>query len=206
MSHDQAFELLPWLVNGSLGAPERDAVEEHLRSCLPCRRELKMQRHLHEALRAQPAVHLSPHGGYDALTRQLAGTAPRADRQASASLLGRFATAVAAGVVLVAVLFWLAPVQETPQGRYETLTAPGPTAATDFDMVFVDSITAAELQALLEEIDAEIAAGPTAVGRYTVRLRQGGLDDDAVTAVLARLNTDPRVRFAGRALAAEEGL
>ena len=95
ISHDQAFELLPWLVNGSLAAGERDAVEEHLRSCLPCRRELKMQRHLHEALRAQAAVHLSPHSGFETLTRQLSGTAPPAARPVWRSV-GRFAAAAAA--------------------------------------------------------------------------------------------------------------
>ena len=37
-------------------------------------------------------------------------------------------------------------------------------------MIFVQSVTAAEMQQLLDEIDGSIAAGPSDVGRYTVRL------------------------------------
>ena len=71
--HSRAFELLPWLVNGSLGAEERDAVEQHVRSCLACHRELKEQQRLRAALRAQPAVHLSPQTNFEKLARSLDG-------------------------------------------------------------------------------------------------------------------------------------
>jgi hypothetical protein len=37
IGHARAFELLPWFVNGSLAADERDAVELHVRSCIMCR-------------------------------------------------------------------------------------------------------------------------------------------------------------------------
>ena len=41
IGHERAFELLPWLVNGSLSGHERDEVEQHTRVCLLCRRELE---------------------------------------------------------------------------------------------------------------------------------------------------------------------
>lgn len=205
ISHDQAFELLPWLVNGSLAAGEREAVEEHLRSCLSCRRELKMQRHLHEALRAQSAVHLSPHSGFEALSRQLSGTAPPPGRPVWRSI-GRIVAAAAAGIALVALLLWLAPNDGSETGRYQTLTAPAPAQSTgELDVVFTDTVTAAEINALLADIGAEIAAGPTELGRYTLRLRDSQRDEAAVTALVGRLAADPRVRFAGRAMAAWDG-
>ena len=37
--HAAAFELLPWLVNGTLSATERGEVLGHLDDCLVCRRE-----------------------------------------------------------------------------------------------------------------------------------------------------------------------
>lgn len=40
MDCTHATEVLPWFLNGTLGAEERRAVEEHLESCEDCRREL----------------------------------------------------------------------------------------------------------------------------------------------------------------------
>jgi hypothetical protein len=39
-SHEQARELLPWLVNDSLAANERTLVREHAKNCVICRKEL----------------------------------------------------------------------------------------------------------------------------------------------------------------------
>jgi hypothetical protein len=82
IEHEQAFELLPWLVNGRLEPPERDAVEAHLRSCLPCRRELKEQQRLRTALREHPAVHISPQTSFERLARRLAEPAVTPPRPA----------------------------------------------------------------------------------------------------------------------------
>jgi anti-sigma factor RsiW len=41
MNCDQAIEFLPWLLNGSLEATERDEVERHLATCERCRAALK---------------------------------------------------------------------------------------------------------------------------------------------------------------------
>src|SRR5580693_2827468 len=40
MTCDQTSERLPWLLNGTLDAAERQEVEEHLRSCPACRKAL----------------------------------------------------------------------------------------------------------------------------------------------------------------------
>jgi len=69
--HDRAFGLLPWLVNGTLDATERDAVEQHARTCMVCRRELKEQRHLKAIVAEQPTIHVSAHVGLAELDRRL---------------------------------------------------------------------------------------------------------------------------------------
>jgi Putative zinc-finger len=201
--HERAFELLPWLVNGSLATREREAVEEHLRTCLPCRRELKEQRHLHEVLRTQPAVHISPQTGFEDLSRQMA-TGPRGRRfRRPLGPIGRFASVAAAGVALVAALFWLAPLEERGAAAdYRTLAAGADASGARIDLIFVQSITAAQMQAVLDELGGEVAAGPTDLGRYTVQLDRDASEAE-IAALLERLRTDPRVRFAGRALAAE---
>jgi hypothetical protein len=200
--HERAFELLPWLVNGSLETREREAVEEHLRTCLPCRRELKEQRHLQEVLRTQPAVHISPQTGFDDLNRQMA-VGPRGGRNRQpAGPIARFASVAAAGVALLAVLLWLAPANERSADDYRTLAAPADASGARVDLIFVQSTTAAQMQAVLDELGGEIAAGPTDLGRYTVQLDRE-VREAEITALLERLRNDPRVRFAGRALAAE---
>jgi Putative zinc-finger len=47
-------ELLPWWLNGTLGADERRAVEEHLAACESCRRELDETRAAAAVYRAHP--------------------------------------------------------------------------------------------------------------------------------------------------------
>lgn len=201
IEHERAFDLLPWLVNGSLTGREREAVEEHLRTCLSCRRELKEQQRLRVAVRAQPTVHLSPQGNFDKLARAL-GTVPAREQAGPwRPAFARFAAVAAAGMALLAVLLWLAPATFDGGAEYRTLASPGG-GATEIDVVFAPSITAAEIEALLDDVDGEIAAGPSDLGRYTVRL--AGADAAARRdGALARLRADARVRFAGPALTEE---
>jgi len=208
ITHTRAFELLPWLVNGSLRPHERDAVEQHVRSCLSCHRELKEQQRLRVALRAQPVVHISPQTGLEKLARALDGEPVLAERAARRPLdaLPRFALVAAAAVLVVGGLLWLTPLTRHDtrgDGAYETLVSGRQAARGELDVVFVQSITAAQMQSLLQEIGGSIAAGPTGAGRYRVRLDDRSPSDAQLDALLARLAKDPRVRFAARALAAE---
>lgn len=208
ITHTRAFELLPWLVNGSLPAEERDLVEQHVRSCLSCHRELKEQQRLRAALRSQPAVHISAQSGFEKLTRTLGGTPalPIARRARPLAAFARFAVVGAAGVALLGMLLWLVP--QPRDDRYaptfETLaTQPAGETPTAIDVIFARSITAAEMQRLLAEIAGSIVAGPSNVGRYTVRLDAATARAADIDALLTRLQKDPRVRFAGRSLAPE---
>jgi hypothetical protein len=203
ITHSRAFELLPWLVNGSLSAAERDAVEQHVRNCLSCHRELKEQQRLRVAVRSQPTVHLSAQTGYERLTRALGE--PSSLRQQPRRVMDRFirfGTVAAAGLAVVAMLLWVVPApRDVRDGNtYETLATPETHARGDVDVVFVHSITAAEIQALLAQIDGSIAGGPTDAGRYTIRLDDESVTDAQLDALVARLAADPRIRFAGRTL------
>jgi len=204
--HSRAFELLPWLVNGSLGAEERDAVEQHVRSCLACHRELKEQQRLRAALRAQPAVHLSPQTNFEKLARTLDGQPVLGARPARRfEPVLRFAAAAAVAAIAVGAVLWLSPTHLDTRGDYQTL-AKGHTAAPgEIDIVFGQSVTQVEMQSLLDEIGGKIDAGPSGVGRYRVRLETPVADDARLDALLAKLNKDPRVRFAVRALTEETG-
>lgn len=205
LGHERAFELLPWLVNGTLAPAERDAVEHHARACIACRRELKEQLRLHAAVRSQPAVHVSVQAGFEALDRQIAGAAR--ERRKTKSWARRyaamrpFAVAAAAGVALLAFLLWLTPPANIDPARYATLGTPASDDAALIDLVFAQQTTDAEMRAVLAGIGGEIVAGPSAVGRYRVRLASN-TDEASIKRLLDTLSKDPRVRFAGRSLAA----
>ncbi len=203
MPHSRAFELLPWLVNGTLGVPERVAAEEHVRSCIVCRREMKEQQSLHTAVRARRTTDISAEAGFDLMARELdeearAAGAPWRKRSAA---LAPFAVAAAAGIAVLAMLLWFTPLPEPATARYTTLATPADSNTVLLDVVFAADTTAAEMQALLDDIGGEIVAGPSDAGRYNVRLVEGVVDDARLGEALGVLAADRHVRFAGRSLA-----
>jgi anti-sigma factor RsiW len=206
ITHLRAFELLPWLVNGSLDAEERDAVEQHVRSCLACHRELKEQQRLRAALRAQPAVHLAPQTNFEKLARTLDGQPTvGASRARRFTPLVRFAAAAAVALIGVGAVLWLSGSRLDKGADYQTLASGAAAPRGELDIVFGQAVTQTEVQSLLEQIGAKIEAGPSGVGRYRVRLERPLASDAEVDALAAKLREDPRVRFAARALTEQAG-
>lgn len=200
LDHGRAFELIPWLVNGSLSPAERDTVEQHVRDCIVCRRELREQQRLNGAIRAQPTIHVTPQLGFEQLDRALdaPGGAPRRRHRYAAA--GPFAVAAAAGLALLAFLLWLSPPPAPPP--YSTLATPAAGAAL-LDVVFTLETTTGDVRALLERIGGEIVGGPSDVGRYRVRVNDDGAAGpaDDVERAIAQLEADSHVRLVARALA-----
>jgi hypothetical protein len=197
LPHSRALELLPWFVNGTLTGAEREAVEQHTRACIACRRELKEQQRLHAAVRARRTVDVSAEAGFDRLNAELDG-ATRAERprwRVRYATAVPFAVAAAAGLAVLAILLLLNPLP-TLDGNYSTLATPPASDAALLDIVFAGDTTAAEIQELLDDIRGEIVAGPSEIGRYSVRIA----GDQPNGELLAALAADPRVRFAGPAL------
>jgi hypothetical protein len=58
--HTELTELLPWYVNGTLAAGERQRLERHLESCAACRRDLELEHTIAGALTSAPAVEYLP--------------------------------------------------------------------------------------------------------------------------------------------------
>jgi len=203
LPHSRALELLPWLVNGTLTGEEREAVEQHARACIACRRELKELERLHAAVRARRTVDVSAEAGFDRLSAEL-DTAARAERprwRARYAAAAPFAVAAAAGMAVLAILLWLTPLPKLDGNDYSTLAnAPAGDVAV-LDIVFADDTTAAEIQSLLDDIGGEIVAGPSELGRYSVRIAGDEPNRERLGELLGALAADARVRFAGPALA-----
>lgn len=208
-AHERTTELLPWFVNGSLDEAESALVEQHVRDCLPCRNALKEQQRLAMLVRDRPLVDVSPDRGFDRLMQRLdgerIGSRRRPIRTAGPAAGLTAKLAIAASLVVAAMLgagLWMIErEQPAPAGEFSTLTDDGTASGPRIDIVFADGLTEAETRALLRELDASVVAGPTQLGRYTVRVPPG----DDVDEIVRHLLADPRVRFAGRSFEAEPG-
>jgi anti-sigma factor RsiW len=199
MNHREAWDLIPWLVNDSLDAARRAALEQHLGDCPACRGEVQAQRELMHELNSRPLVEAMPRASLQRLWARLdAGVAP-ARRAAAAAGRARAPAPrwilAAAGILLVlgASLAMFAPWRAGPAADYRTVaeTSDSP-APGSIRAVFAGGMTVAELQALLQETGLHAVSGPTASGVYTL----APVTARDAPAALAVLRAHPGVRFA----------
>lgn len=85
--------------------------------------------------------------------------------------------------------------------RFTTLTDTSAATAPGavLRVVFKPEMTNAQLQSLVQSVDAQVVSGPTEAGVYTLmldRLDQGGDSGGYVTHMLERIRADPGVIFA----------
>ena len=206
LSHDRAFELLPWLVNDTLQGDERKQLELHVRDCLVCRKELSSQHALAAAINVQPTLDLSAQQGFDALLGRI-----DAAEQRSRASYGRWRTLFAspllwtsvsaAAVAIIVVAVWLGRPSGEQEESVPFSTLAQPSSGALVDVIFAPGTSETRMRTLLQELGVTIVAGPSALGRYTIRaeaMPPGGID-----ALIARLREDPSVRFAGPSFAAD---
>jgi hypothetical protein len=201
MNHREAWDLIPWLVNGSIQDAGRESLAKHLAGCADCRAELQAQRALFEAMNAGPLVEAMPPASLQKLWSRIdAETAPwtrppsaRQPRRKSTALWRR-AAAAAAVLLLGATLFAaLQPGRESSAATYRTVTDPATLHPdTAIHAVFAGDMPLAELQALLQAAGLRIVAGPTASGVYTLQVVSGA----SAAPALETLRAHAAVRFA----------
>jgi anti-sigma factor RsiW len=225
-SHDEAFELIPWLVNGRVARSEQEWLERHLGECEACRREVNAQQRLRMAIRRNESnIEHAPHASFQKLWSQIEASAQRAsledgvDRstsperpvqtdQRAASPPHRWMVAaailLAVGLGLSLTLLWRA---DSPDRMAQYRTAAAPQARSDragqIRVVFSPTVTVEELTRIVSETRLTIVDGPSDSGVYTLAVQPG--QDLAVADALARLRNDPRVRFAEPVVAPSRG-
>lgn len=160
--HRQLWDLIPWVVNGSADAAERQALEEHLPHCADCREEYAFQSRLHAGIAAD-AADARPLDAQAGLRQLFARADAAADADAFQAAVSdamqprRFrlgSRALIAAVVVQAVGLALFAAlllhRERSEARYETLTrAPAQLSHATIRLVPAPMLTLAELQALL---------------------------------------------------------
>lgn len=210
--HRQCWELLPWLLNGSLDDAQGQRVRDHVSECDECAREYESQARLRQLMQREESVLYTPHaslrklmGRIDAAEDELPQDARETAQAAAPRRRQWLAAAVAVQAVglvaLSGVLAWkVDEIREAP--RYSTLTsAPavlphGPAAR----VVFAPSMSLGQLGELLRTYGAQVIAGPSEAGVYTL-VFPGARDENEIAATISKLRADPQVRFAEPAVA-----
>jgi hypothetical protein len=180
--HQEAQELLPWYVTGTLDAAERLMVENHLADCPECQSELTSERRLRSEVAAMP---LDAELGWAAFRQKLEAETQQAipplppirtsrlpamrtamrHALAKPGRTGWIMAAQAAALVLVATL--VIP-SFNPPAAYRTLSAP-PTAtstAGNVIVMFRPNTPEQDMRRTLVDSGARLVDGPTEANAY----------------------------------------
>ena len=186
------LEHLAPYVDGALAPGDRDAVDQHLRSCARCRGEVAADRAAREALRSMPDVD-APDVASLFTPERIAGlTAPSPKAR---SPWARAAPAIAAAAVVALVAFAVPRL-----GTSSDDAGSGGVEAADSAVA-----PSGPVRLALEDTDYDVASLQEAATAYASTLTTG--DDAAGTApaevATASATPDEQLRFAGRARTAE---
>ena len=201
MSHEEARELLPWFVNGSLSDDERSAVASHVDSCLLCHRIVQRERALLAQMVAEPDAEAAVDHGFRKLMRQI-GAQPQVRTSRLMLREPRFAASRWSYAALMLLALTLAVWLATPRNgadtpAFTTVTDPPTANAHVIDIVFHDDVGVETRAAIAAAVGGRIIAGPSAAGRYELELTPEG-SGDTVERALEQLRNDARVQFVAR--------
>lgn len=204
-AHRAAWDLIPWVVNGSASEDERRIVEAHRAVCADCQAEFEFHQQLAIGMAAPSAIdgQADVDGALqrfwaqaDAVPEEAAAAASLPARRTGAARWQRMliAAVVVQGIGLAAVLGML---WERPRpADYQVLTAaerPG-TAAASIRLVPAPGLQIGELRALLARNDLQVVQASADAGHLGLAPAPGARFDAAQA--LQRLRTEPGVLLA----------
>jgi len=213
-SHEDAWLSLPWLANGRLSGVERLRVEEHVRGCAQCAREVALQRRLCDVLTEPERVTYAPGPSFRKLMDRIDGRAPLTPAEPRPTRLRTFAARgssawrppglawAASFLMLVGFAGLAGTTYRWSQPRYSTYTAAPAHTATSTSVVhiaFLPSLSIAEVSDALRSAGARVIEGPGATGIFgvtPVAASSNAADESRELRALAdRLRADARVRW-----------
>jgi len=188
--HRSAQDLLPWFVNGTLGAAEASSVARHLAGCERCQKDAAEQAQLRASASATQvagdvdrdwAVLRSRIEAFPAApTRRPEGATPRSWRRWLPLTI-----AIQGALMLALVLVLIGgPSREE---RYRALGAQPAASEANAVAVFRGDATNEQMRDALHAVEARIVGGPTITDAWLVRI------GSPTPQVLARLRAQPGV-------------
>ncbi len=211
--HRQAWDLIPWIANGTASESEQRSVDEHLHDCADCREELEFQRRLQRAMARDSAPEADATAGWarlrerldaDEVPSVLAQLAPRRLRRAERTWMPWVVAVMllqGVGLGVLGTALWSRtsanPTMATAAvGAYRTLSAPQPPLPpATVRAVFAPTMTLAELHAALAGAHLQIVFGPSDADVWSLG-PAGDSTRAATEAALRALRTSSNVRFA----------
>lgn len=199
-SHEQAVELLPWLVNDSLDEQEKDAVLEHALACVICRREMTDLEQIRDSVSHDSNSSPVPAPDMRNVNARIDALIDGQNHgQELLSRLGKvfssrwriaFVAQTVVLILLASVLLW-----PEPEGaRFSTLTQPDNFPDGRYvRVVFTPDIQQSKMTSLLDKYNLVIVEGPSNRGVYTLDVENSTQDIDRL---LSSLQGDPDVLFA----------
>lgn len=207
-AHSDIVLLLPWYVNQSLSTDERQQVDQHLKYCLVCRRELQTLHKLAAAVQQAADLDVAAEASFAGLRAkmQTASQLPRTEQADSlrkklsganvklftarhgfwriASNTGK-GLAIAASLLLVALPAAMQYLRPAHTIDYFTLSAAKPDAGPtgQLRVVFAKNLAEKDIDAALSQINGVRVDGPNSVGAYTVKIATGKPDTDMAGAL-----------------------
>lgn len=191
--HDEAEELLPWLANGTLDAPEAERVAQHLEECADCRTQLAAERRLAAEIATLP---LETDSSWERMKQRLDVGAPAEIRPAEGlwrrrvplgwALASPFAAAAA-----VALLFVDVAPEHRIEPQYRALGAAPIVQPANVIVQFEPATRVRDMRGALASVDARLVDGPTETGAYLLRVDQAKRD-----LALKRLRDDQAIALA----------
>jgi hypothetical protein len=206
MTHDDAWHVLPFYVNGTLRGQARANVEAHLAACTECRAELVTQTQVRDTILHEDVRQESAQSSFDQLwerihedeavagarTAKAAPAMPRATASHAMKWLVAAVIVEGIGLATLSAMTWSQNLSEAPV--YRTLsTQQAPLSGRRIRAVFSPELKLVDLQNLLSSSRLSVVGGPTEAGVYTLALEDANASVDGA---LAHLRDSAWVRFA----------
>ncbi|MCG7755357.1 MAG: zf-HC2 domain-containing protein [Nitrosomonas sp.] len=212
--HQKVWNLLPWYVNHSLDAVEKDRVRNHIRTCIACRIELQQQQQLFEEMQQTDLLRQVSQASFAQLRKRIERqsvihpfTRPNQLSEESQPSSGQSPgfvkhAALAASLLLLAMPFMLhlPAEQSASSAEYRTLAnAPENAPAHNrVRIVFADQPDSKQIGTILHSISGRIVNGPSENGVYEIQIGDRYTRPQAIDAAIAYLRDNTQVIFAER--------
>ncbi len=203
-NHEKVLLLLPWHVNKTLSGKEQALIEQHLKVCLTCKRELNNLQTLAAAVKQSETYNTAnpaPHAAFAQLQMRLenpnnlpAANAPTKQRQIK--LKSYKLSALAASVMIMVMLPNMNTLNNMLGNDYRTLSnaEPSSTPPHALKVIFKAETGAQTIAQILASVEGHVIDGPNERALYTIGFKQ--TDADTLKDKLVALRKRPDVIFA----------